>query len=306
MRLTFLFAGVSAAWLLVGGSADAQTIGTFKWQQQPYCNVLTLTIIQDAASYRLEGSDDQCGTPRLASALGLAFVNPNGTIGMGLTVITNNGGGTGGVPLHLDVVIDVATASGTWRDSTGQTGRWTLIPGAGLGGSARPAPVLAPGIVTTGALAPGSVTTDKLAASAFSGTGSATTVARSDHDHDTRYYTKAQTDNRVFGSILAMGIGLASGGVQLLAPGSNVTATRNGTGSYTLTVPGLDPGCVGNRFIFSIVSSATVGAIATAGAGSGSSISCATGNSSASVTIRNTAGTLIDGDFTFIVYKSAP
>lgn len=61
----------------------AQPVGTFRWQQQPYCNVLTLNVVQAGGVYHLDGYDDQCGAQTLASAVGMAFPNPNGTIAWG-------------------------------------------------------------------------------------------------------------------------------------------------------------------------------------------------------------------------------
>lgn len=42
-------------------------------------------------------------------------------------------------------------------------------------------------------------------ATVYGGTGTAATVARSDHAHDERYYTKAQLDGRRAGGVIAMG-----------------------------------------------------------------------------------------------------
>ncbi len=39
---------VSCAVLLAAG-ANAQTLGTFRWQLQPFCNVVTVTVIQHGA-----------------------------------------------------------------------------------------------------------------------------------------------------------------------------------------------------------------------------------------------------------------
>lgn len=53
----------------------AQTLGTFRFQLQPYCNVVTLTIVQQGAQYQLTGTDDQCGAgPRAVTG---AFPNPS-------------------------------------------------------------------------------------------------------------------------------------------------------------------------------------------------------------------------------------
>lgn len=132
-----MWMGALTATLVVAGAstASAQTIGTFRWQQQPYCNVITVTVVQAGALYQLDGFDDQCGAPTRAAVTGLAFVNPNGTIGMGLTIVAS----PGGLPVHLDASFALATLSGTWRDSRFGTGAWTFTPGAGAAGAARPA-----------------------------------------------------------------------------------------------------------------------------------------------------------------------
>jgi hypothetical protein len=116
-------------------AARAQPIGTFRWQFQPYCNVVTATVTQVGGIYRLEGTDDQCGGGRdLAAVQGLAFPNPDGSVGFGMTIVTP----PGGAPVHVDAEISLATLSGTWRDSAGGTGVYAFTPGAGTGGIARP------------------------------------------------------------------------------------------------------------------------------------------------------------------------
>ncbi|MBP7775651.1 MAG: hypothetical protein KA371_00805 [Acidobacteria bacterium] len=112
----------------------AQPLGQFRWQQQPYCNVVTLSVVQDGAGFHLDGWDDQCGAPTRAAAVGLAVQNPDGTIGFGVTLVTT----PGGTPVHVDATISLPGLNGTWRDSTGHTGAWTFLTGGGLGGSPRP------------------------------------------------------------------------------------------------------------------------------------------------------------------------
>jgi hypothetical protein len=116
--------------------AVAQSLGTFRWQQQPYCNVITVNVVQAGQVYQVDGFDDQCGASTRAAVAGLAFPNPNGTIGFGLTVVTS----PGGTPVHIDATISLSTLSGTWRDSSGGTGNWTFTGGGGVGGSPRPVP----------------------------------------------------------------------------------------------------------------------------------------------------------------------
>jgi hypothetical protein len=139
--------------LLAVRSAQAQPLGTFRWQQQPYCNVVNLSVVQDGTLYRLDGYDDQCGAGTRASAVGLAFFNPDGTAGIGLTIVTT----PGGTPLHIDATVSLATISGTWRDSAGNTGPFVLTPGAPIAGSPRPAPRA---VFPSGVSAGGTVVTD--------------------------------------------------------------------------------------------------------------------------------------------------
>lgn len=54
---------------------SAQVFGTFPWQMQPYCNVVTLTLTSTPAGFTLDGADDQCGATNKASAVGVASFN---------------------------------------------------------------------------------------------------------------------------------------------------------------------------------------------------------------------------------------
>ena len=55
--------------LLSAVLAGAQPLGSYRWQQQPYCNVLTLNVVQVGAIYQLDGSDDQCGAATRAAVV---------------------------------------------------------------------------------------------------------------------------------------------------------------------------------------------------------------------------------------------
>jgi hypothetical protein len=98
-------------------SATAQPLGVFRWQLQPFCNVVSLSVTQNGGLYTLDGTDDQCGTAPQASVTGMAFVNPGGTIGFGLTIVA----APGGAPVHVDATITLPGLSGTWRDSDGSS-----------------------------------------------------------------------------------------------------------------------------------------------------------------------------------------
>lgn len=145
---------------LVGGvlmftSASAQTVGTLRWQLRPYCNIVTVTVVQQGGQYHLAGTEDQCGAPVKASAGGLAFQNPNGTIGFGMTIVT----APGGRAVHVDATISLSTLGGTWRDSAGNSGTFVFTPGAGVPGAPRPVP--------SGGIAPASVTNVQMAGNAI-------------------------------------------------------------------------------------------------------------------------------------------
>lgn len=145
MRFSVVLCAVA---VLMGASAsvDAQSLGTFSWQLQPYCNVVTVNVTQTGAVYTLDGYDDQCGAPQRAPLTGLATPNPDGTIGFGLGIVAS----PGGAPVHVAARISLATLSGTWNDSAGASGTYAF--GASTGGAARP-----PAALAGAQLVPGSV-----------------------------------------------------------------------------------------------------------------------------------------------------
>ena len=134
--------------VVAAGTAAAQPIGTFQFQMLPYCNVISVAIVQQGGQYQLDGTDNQCGAGPRASVTGLAFPNPSGLLGFGFTIVT----APGGAPVHVDADLNLGNLSGTWRDSTGLTGSFILVPGGGGPGMTRP-PVSAGDIsaVTAGA-----------------------------------------------------------------------------------------------------------------------------------------------------------
>lgn len=113
--------------------AAAQPIATLRWQLNPYCNVVTLTISQSGSIYRLDGTDDQCGAATKASVAGVAYINPDTTIGFGFAIV----GSPGAAPAHISANVTFPSLNGTWRDSGGNSGTFVLTPGAGIGGSPR-------------------------------------------------------------------------------------------------------------------------------------------------------------------------
>jgi hypothetical protein len=127
-------AGTALVGLLAAGTAAAQPLGAFRWQLQPYCNVLTLDVVQRGGVYTLDGFDDQCGAGDRASATGTATLNADGSVMIGLTLVTSPGAS----PAHVSVRLSPATLSGMWSDSGGLSGPFAFGPPMPAGGSPRP------------------------------------------------------------------------------------------------------------------------------------------------------------------------
>jgi Chaperone of endosialidase len=157
MRQRLTMAGlVGTCGLAVAGGAAAQPIGTFSWQLQPFCNVVTVNVTQNGGVYTLDGFDNQCGAGQRAPLVGLATPNPDGTIGLGLNIVTV----PGGLAVHVDARLTLATLGGSWSDSAGNSGTF-VFNGPG-GGSPRPSPTIpaftiASGSIGAAQLAPGAV-----------------------------------------------------------------------------------------------------------------------------------------------------
>ena len=170
-RHTAFITVLAAVIVLSAAPLGAQSLGSFSWQLQPFCNNLTVNITQQGSLYTIEGYDDQCGAGQRAPLVGAATQNPDGTIGLGLHIVTVPGGRA----VDIDARISLATVSGPWSDSAGNSG--TFAFNARTGGLPRPLPTipaaaltlasitgaqLAPAAVSTANIADGSVTPQKL------------------------------------------------------------------------------------------------------------------------------------------------
>lgn len=198
----------------VGALAEAQVLGVFRWQSQPFCNVLTLTVAQQGGQFLLTGSDDLCGAG-VAPVTGTAVVS-GASVAMGMTVSLPSGAGA-----HLTATLALATVSGPWQDGDGRTGTFQFLAGAGTGGAPRPAPASAAVILST-----------QLSPTIFAGTGSAATVAHSDHTHDARYAPRLMRS-------LVSAWRLAFLGSETLGSinGCATSVTSNSTGFVPIDVP---------------------------------------------------------------------
>lgn len=237
----------------VPAPAGAQSLGSFSWQLQPYCNRVTVAVTQSGAIYTLDGWDDGCQADQRTLVVGTATLNLNGTIGFGLHGVTG-----GGLPLHLDVTISLPHLTGTWRDNTGASGPFvfngnaqglpprpgiprpqTLITGACGAAQAIRAinpdgSVVCAGISGGGAgitsvsagpgLTGGGTSGDVALGVVFGGSGSAAIAARADHSHLTGTLTVAIGPAT---AALATGSGITAVGYQTLrfnSSGSDNTA----------------------------------------------------------------------------------
>lgn len=128
--------------------SSAQPVGLFSWRLQPYCNVVTLNVVQAGAVFTLDGFDDNCGGNNARSAVtGIATPNPDGSITVGLTIVN----GQGGAPPQLSARITLPGASGTWIDGGGQSGVFVL---GGSGGGSGPRPAVAAAAGPAGPIGP--------------------------------------------------------------------------------------------------------------------------------------------------------
>ncbi len=194
--------------------AIAQTLGTFRWQLLPYCNVLTVQIAQQGAVYTLDGTDDRCEAAQAASARGMAFLNPNGTIGFGLTMVQ-----PGGVPVHLEATISLPALNGTWRDSSGASGSLVLTPGSGIGGPPR--------LVGLSGVPPASITAVQLATSAVGAVAIAPNAVTGGHVVDGTLTRADIADAPRITSVESAGVALPSGLTTVLMQ-TTVDAPANG------------------------------------------------------------------------------
>ena len=138
-RLPALVLLVALSLHALPASAQPVPMGVFTWQLAPYCNVLSLTTSQDGAVYTFDGTDNQCGASTVATARGLAVINPNGTVGIGLTIVTS----PGGLPVHVQGTIDMGSLGGPWTDDHGNSGTLVFAPAAPTG---VPRPLVSAGI----------------------------------------------------------------------------------------------------------------------------------------------------------------
>lgn len=112
--------------------AFAQPLGTFRWQFAPYCNVVTLYVVQQSNTLALSGTDDQCGGPVAAAAVGTAHQNPNGSISISLVVTRPDG-----LAISSTIDFNLASLTGAWKDDAGNSGTFVTDPPSPATGARR-------------------------------------------------------------------------------------------------------------------------------------------------------------------------
>lgn len=130
--LSVSFAVAAGVCLLNPTRAAAQYVGTFAWQLQPFCNRVVVAVTQSPGGYELRGYDDQCGgsQPR-APLTGNAVLNSDGSVQLALSLMTPTA-----VPIGVAATVNLASSSGPWHDSRGNSG--TFAFGTATGGPPRP------------------------------------------------------------------------------------------------------------------------------------------------------------------------
>jgi hypothetical protein len=109
---------------------QAQSLGTFTWRLQPFCNVISVTITQVGSVFTVDGTDNRCGASPQAAVTGAAFFNPNGSIGFGLSVGARRAGAAA-----ANGLIDLSSMAP--RDSAGNSSAFVFGAGAAIGSPRR-------------------------------------------------------------------------------------------------------------------------------------------------------------------------
>jgi hypothetical protein len=226
---------ILAGLVLIPVVTSAQPLGPFSWQFSPFCNVVTLTAVAQGPFFSLSGTDDQCGAGVVGSVSGTATLRPDGTVAMGLTIVTDPG-----VLIAAQIDLsDTLALSGTWGDTAGNSGSFLFSPAIPAAGTPRPTPPPLPGPgvadITTVLAGPGLVgggsIGDVMLSVNFAGSGAAATAARSDHTHAS---PPGSTNTAVGPSALqsistgSSNTAVGNGALQTNATGNGNTAVGNG------------------------------------------------------------------------------
>lgn len=128
------------------GASDvqAQVLGTFRWRMEPYCNVVTLTAVQQGPIVQVTGFDDNCGLGGKDPVTGGVFLDGGAAVG-NLTIVDGNGGTS-----TARFSISLASLSGSWVDNARHQGNFIFSPAAAPGSPRPPAGALWGYVVSSG------------------------------------------------------------------------------------------------------------------------------------------------------------
>lgn len=125
---------VIALTALMATPAAAQTIGTFRWQLLPYCNVVSITVIQAGSLFQLIGTDDVCGQGQMP--LHGSAVAAGSDVRMGFSIAI-----PGGRTSQVTSTVSLGTLAGDWDDESANGGSFAFLAGAPTPGlTLRPIP----------------------------------------------------------------------------------------------------------------------------------------------------------------------
>jgi hypothetical protein len=116
--------------------AFAQSLGTFRWQVQPYGSVLHISVTQQGGIFLLDGIELQCGGNASLPVNGVAVPQANGSVILGLTTINENGRG-----IHTRATVNAPDFNGFYSDNAGNTNQpFVFNPGETCPGGPRTGP----------------------------------------------------------------------------------------------------------------------------------------------------------------------
>jgi hypothetical protein len=126
------------ALVLSAAPAFAQSLGTFRWQLQPYGSVLQISVTQQGGIFLLDGIELQCGGNASLPVNGVAVPQANGSVILGMTTINENGRG-----IHTRATVNTADFGGFYSDNAGNTNQpFIFNPGETCPGGPRTGPIV--------------------------------------------------------------------------------------------------------------------------------------------------------------------
>lgn len=129
---------ITATTLALPASAQSPVqpvlIGTFHWQLEPFCSTLSLTVIQEAGQYRVQGTEACAPNDLSRSVYGTALLDNAGWVYLSLSAprLQNSFAGTA-----IYAWLQLSTLEGGWQDDGGRTGPLTPVSGPVAGTNRR-------------------------------------------------------------------------------------------------------------------------------------------------------------------------